>query len=118
MKYVTSSPRGLYQLAVPLLSAHPARNALTDTVKASLNTKTTSIPKKQADGFYYWRWNEKLPRDLVLRSKELDQDFGKPPMGSGAEVLLDLNQEQHMSLYMDSWSASGRYYCAVLQQSG
>lgn len=40
------------------------------------------------------------------------------PGGEGPEVVLDLNKEEHVSLYMDSWSASGRYYGLVLQKSG
>ena len=80
------------------------------------------MPKLQGDGYYYWRWNESLPRDLVLRSNNLERDFGLSPahdeVGTGPEVVLDLNKEEHMSLYIDSWSASGRYYGVVLQKSG
>lgn len=123
---VLLTPADWGQLSVPWLSGHPARSSLTAAVRASLETKTTTVPKLQGDGYYYWRWNESLPRDLVVRSKHLERDFGKAPRHEGGrdaewegpEVVLDLNKEEHMSLYMDSWSGSGRYYGVVLQKSG
>jgi len=77
----------------------------------------------QDDGNYYWLYNPGTsPRDVLVKSRDLKRDFGQPPHpisdGNRSEVVFDPNEEQDTSLYMYSWSASGRYWTAILQKAG
>jgi prolyl oligopeptidase len=77
----------------------------------------------QGDGYYYWLYNPGTsPRDVLVKSRDLKRDFGQSPHpianGDGPEVVFDPNEEQDTSLYMYSWSPSGRYWTAILQKAG
>lgn len=80
-----------------------------------------TCPELQADGYYYWKFNSgTAPRDVILRSKNPERDFGKfaSEDGKGPELFFDLNIEENISLYAHSFSPSGKLWCAILQQSG
>ncbi|WVQ83379.1 hypothetical protein IAT38_005520 [Cryptococcus sp. DSM 104549] len=109
------------KLSVPYLNRHPLRKELEAAVEQCYNHETMTCPELQADGFYYWKFNPgTAPRDVFVRSKNLERDFGVPPSldGEGPEVFFDLNEEEDLALYAHSFSASGRLWCAVLQESG
>jgi prolyl oligopeptidase len=77
----------------------------------------------QGDGYYYWLYNPGTsPRDVLVRSRDLENDFGKSPhlidSDKGPWIVFDPNQEKDTSLYMYSWSPSGRYWTAILQKAG
>jgi prolyl oligopeptidase len=78
----------------------------------------------QGDGNYYWLYNPGTsPRDVLVKSKHLKRDFGRPPnstdnTGDGPLLVFDPNEEADTSLYMYSWSPSGRYWTAILQTAG
>jgi prolyl oligopeptidase len=75
----------------------------------------------QGDGYYYWLYNPGTsPREVLVKSKHLKRDFGKPPSsdGGGPVLIFDPNQEEDTSLYMYSWSPNGRYWTAILQKAG
>jgi prolyl oligopeptidase len=81
----------------------------------------------QGDGYYYWLYNPgTCPRDVLVKSKDLKRDFGQapnPPSSSlshakGPILIFDPNQENDTSLYMYSWSPSGKYWTAILQKAG
>jgi len=73
----------------------------------------------QGDGYYYWLYNPGTsPRDVLVKSKQLKRDFGQPPSSKGSTLVFDPNQEEDTSLYMYSWSPSGRYWTAILQKAG
>jgi hypothetical protein len=55
----------------------------------------------------------------MVRSRNLPRDFGGDQyVQGGLEVVFDPSEEANTSLYMYSWSPSGRYFNAILQQSG
>lgn len=104
---------------MPYLHAHPDRQRLEQAVERSYSYQRTSSPELQGDGYYYWLFNPgKAPRDVMLRSNNLERDYGTLPKEGGAEVVLDLNEMEGVSLYMYSFSPNGRYLCAILQESG
>ena len=91
----------------------------------------------QGDGYYYWMYNQgDWARDMVVRSRSLDRDFGSLPIGmkdgvnrlapshgsnesqAGPEIIFDPNREVLTSLYAYSWSPCGRYFSAILQEAG
>jgi len=107
-------------LSKPILHSHPLRAELEQAVDKSYAHPRTSCPHLQRDGWYYWLHNPgTAARDVLVRSRSLD-DFGKLADNSsdGVEVVFDLNEEANMSLYMWSFSPSGRYWNAILQESG
>lgn len=108
-------------LSVPRLSNHPLRKELEIAVEQCYNHERMTCPELQADGYYYWKFNSgTAPRDVILRSKNLERDFGKfaSEDGKGPELFFDLNIEENISLYAHSFSPSGKLWCAILQQSG
>lgn len=75
----------------------------------------------QGDGNYYWLYNPGTsPRDVLVKSNDLKRDFGRSPSsgGEGPKLVFDPNEEEDTSLYMYSWSPSGRYWTAILQLAG
>lgn len=107
------------KLSVPYLQAHPDRPRLEEAVERIYSYPRTSSPELQGDGYYYWLFNPgRAPRDVLVRSNNLARDYGTKPESHGPEVVLDLNKEQGVSLYMYSFSPSGHYLCAILQESG
>lgn len=113
-------------MSKPLLHSHPMRKQLESSVEQSYAYERTSCPMLQGDGYYYWLYNPGTsPRDILVKSKNLRRDFGRPPTTTaqddssvGPQVIFDLNLEQDISLYMYSWSPSGRYWTAILQKAG
>ncbi|WVF69937.1 hypothetical protein IAT40_004722 [Kwoniella sp. CBS 6097] len=109
-------------LSTPLLTEHPLRKPLETAVTQSYTYEHMSVPQLQADGWYYWSFNAGTsPRDIIVRSKDLDRHFGKKSDDEdddGPEVFFDLNDQKDISLYAHSFSPSGRLWCAVLQDSG
>lgn len=79
----------------------------------------------QGDGHYYWLYNPGTsPRDVLVKSKDLKRDFGRPPRPTGhgdelgPDIVFDPKKEKDTSLYMYSWSPSGKYWTAILQKAG
>ncbi|WVQ97984.1 hypothetical protein IAU59_005104 [Kwoniella sp. CBS 9459] len=108
-------------LSTPLLANHRLRNHIEAAVRQSYSHEQMSVPQLQADGWYYWSFNTGTsPRDILVRSKDLERDFGKAPDedNQGPEVFFDLNDQKDISLYAHSFSPSGRLWAAVLQDSG
>ncbi|WVQ83232.1 hypothetical protein IAT38_005371 [Cryptococcus sp. DSM 104549] len=108
-------------ISIPRLHNHPLRKQLEAAVEECYNHEHMTSPELQADGYYYWKFNPgTAPRDVVLRSTNVKRDFGKVPdaKSEGFEVFFDLNKEEGASLYADSFSPSGRLWCAVLQYAG
>lgn len=113
------------QLSKPLLHSHPVRKQLEQAVERAYAYERTSCPTLEGDGNYYWLYNPgTLARDILVKSDNLRRDFGKPPVtkhdgsAAGPHVIFDLNPEQDTSLYMYSWSPSGKYFTAILQKAG
>lgn len=111
------------QLSKPLLHSHPMRKQLEAAVEQSYSYERTSCPMLQGDGYYYWLYNPGTsPRDVLVKSSDLKRDFGRPPsddeMAPGPKVIFDPNSEVDTSLYMHTWSPSGRYWTAILQKAG
>ncbi|WWC59320.1 uncharacterized protein I303_101872 [Kwoniella dejecticola CBS 10117] len=111
------------KLSVPRLSNHPLRRDLEKAIEEIYNHERMETPQKQADGYYYWNFNKgDWPRDILVRSQDLEKHFGKEPAWTdndvGPEVFFDLNKEENTSLYAHSFSPSGKLWCAVLQESG
>ncbi|ODN82203.1 hypothetical protein, variant 1 [Cryptococcus amylolentus CBS 6039] len=107
------------ELSIPRLSKHPLRKPLEAAVAACYNHAQMSNPELQGNGYYYWRFNPgTAPRDVIVRSKDLSEHFGKAPGSEGPDLFYDLNEEEKVSLYAHSFSPSGRLWCAVLQYSG
>ncbi|ORX36935.1 prolyl oligopeptidase family-domain-containing protein [Kockovaella imperatae] len=125
------------ELSIPLLRSHPHRQLLEDAVRQVCTYERTSVPSLMGDGYYYWTYNQgSWSRDIVVRSKDLQQDFGRLPEGiqspdpvettdvatkehrPGPEVVFNPNQEDMISIYAESWSPCGRFYCVILQEAG
>lgn len=107
------------QLSTPILESYPRRKAIHDAVAATYSHATMTCPERQEDGWYYWLFNDStLPRDIVVRSRDLEHDYGTTPGANGPELVFDPSKEEHTSLYWQSWSPSGRYWNAILQESG
>lgn len=57
----------------------------------------------------------------MLRSRDLPKHYGKSIREGGeegVEVVFDPNLERGISLYMYSWSPSGKLLSLILQNSG
>ncbi|WWC67883.1 uncharacterized protein I206_101800 [Kwoniella pini CBS 10737] len=111
------------ELSIPKLSNHPLRKELEKAIEGIYNHERMDTPQKQSDGNYYWNFNKgNWPRDILVRSKNLEKHFGKEPAWSnnddGPEIFFDLNKEENTSIYAHSFSPSGKLWCAVLQESG
>lgn len=90
-----------------------------EAISASYDYDKMTCPDRQADGWYYWQYNDgTFPHDIVLRSRNFARDYGIPPSPHGPELVFDPSREEHTSLYWHSWSPSGRFYNAILQKSG
>lgn len=99
------------------------RKQLEAAVEQSYAYERTTCPMLQGDGYYYWLYNPGTsPRDVLVKSKDLARHFGKPPSADGIQdgpaLIFDPNAEADTSLYMHSWSPSGRYWAAILQKAG
>lgn len=91
-----------------------------DAVAANYDYDKMTCPERQADGWYYWQFNDgTLARDVVVRSRDLDSHYGKGPSAlGGPDLMFDPSAEEHTSLYWQSWSPSGRFTNLILQKSG
>lgn len=96
------------------------RGPLEQAVKQAMRYARTSCPMLQGDGFYYWLYNPgDAPRDVMVRARDVGKSFGKSPADvDGPEIFFDPAKLPRTSLYDYSWSPSGRYFTAVLQESG
>ncbi|WVW78544.1 hypothetical protein I302_100499 [Kwoniella bestiolae CBS 10118] len=108
------------KLSVPILTKHPLRHNLEEAVEGIYNHSRMDTPQLQADGYYYWNYNKgNWARDILVRSKSLDEHFGKDPLEEGGpEVFFDLNKQENTSMYAHGFSASGKLWAVVLQISG
>lgn len=97
-----------------------SRKSFEAIVHSTINYARSSCPELQGDGFYYWKFNSgEASRDIMVRSQKLQVSFGKAPTDKdGPELFFDPSQIPNSSLYSYSWSPSGRYFCAILQESG
>ncbi|PWN18571.1 alpha/beta-hydrolase [Microstroma glucosiphilum] len=113
-------------LTAPRLQQHPSRARLETAVSRSQAYRKISCPQLQADGYYYWlHWGEEGERGVMVRSRNVAEDFGKAPGSSHhkltarPQLVFDPAQEgQHTSLYDHSFSPCGTRWCAVLQDGG
>ncbi|WVQ69179.1 uncharacterized protein L199_007395 [Kwoniella botswanensis] len=112
------------KLSIPVLTDHPLRHKLEKAVEGIYNHERMDTPQLQADGYYYWNFNKgNWPRDILVRSKDLKNHFGKSPLqddGDGPEIFFDLNKQdtENVSMYAHSFSPSGKLWAVVLQNSG
>ncbi|PWN32663.1 alpha/beta-hydrolase [Meira miltonrushii] len=97
-----------------------SRKSFEEIVHSTINHPRSSCPELQGDGFYYWKYNPgEAARDIMVRSRTLELSFGKGPTDkNGPELFFDPSKIPNTSLYSYSWSPSGRYFCAILQESG
>lgn len=96
------------------------RKSFEEVVHATINYSRSSCPELQGDGFFYWLYNPgEASRDVMVRSKSLESSFGKAPTDeNGPELFFDPSKIPNTSLYNYSWSPSGRYFGAILQELG
>ncbi|WWC86998.1 uncharacterized protein L201_001880 [Kwoniella dendrophila CBS 6074] len=111
------------KLSIPELLDHPLRADLERSVEQIYNHSKMDTPELQFDDYYYWNYNKgNWPRDILVRSKNLNKHFGKDPLSlvekEKPEIFFDLNQLKDTSIYAHTFSPSGRLWSVVLQQSG